>query len=799
MSFSREGWKSQKILAQVCRDCLSKRFTTTPAAVTVTVSYSSRRSMTTAATAPATKSTPGLSTIVKNNTPAALLKQPQQLKLLESFRNELYHHNNNKPTISNLESTYSNPRVRRVILRRESRKRAMIAYKLMRKQEPALLQQLTHTDLDNLIALLTTNPDDPASDTLNLEALEVMEDLKMGKHFSHLEFRPVDYDTMIYLASELKLTKTVAALLHEAIIEKQLDISIASFEAGLGLLAFHKQHAKKVDFWIKRIEKPWTKKLIRAVVVSCVVSNRLDEAATFLRQNSEAFSDLVQLIKRYEDDDRELLDHALNIFAMDCLKEWRLNDMRLIYARKRKHGMGTTVIVKNLINKCLHTGQLHTATRMLSDTISMKDTANAQLCSQRLIQWYISQKNIKHAILVWEQTEKNVLILQQNVMEDLLLVAAKLKYHVDTMRLYRQLYPLTTKAEIHVAVLKCMVYSKDFKNATLVKSQVEQMLSTLKPNLARSAVRSLYSLAAQTGDLELFERAFRKSQELNLSLTHKGLTTLIATYLKRDDVQSAKAAFQSVAFHTDGPDVVDFNLLMRTVVMEDKRVDYDKIFDILNHMNLVGVSPDETTMRTMLGFYKSESDMQKSLYTKLLNNPQAASRFDQVYLNNIAFGSLLTRMNVEQVVGILIQNNRGQLFPDQENKRIQVNGLTYKVLLDAAIKDYRRSSIIERLLKDMDARGMKPTREVYEAMIHSVALKGKITKARKFIKKMEQDTGEKANIKTYTKLVDGLLLLNKPDLAKKVIEQDMKDMTLDDVVLDRLKKIEFRLASSSSS
>lgn len=821
MSFSREGWKSQKILAQVCRDCLSKR-------ITPVVLHSSRRSITTAAsqtavntsttTSTTTKSTPSLMKSVPGlikSTPAttntALLKQQQEL--LESFRNELYQHQH-PSTATTIATTiskdlYSKPRVRKAIVRRESRKKILKAYKLMKKQQPALLSQLTQQDLDKLLATLTTNPDDPYSNGPGLEALEILEDLKRGKLFRQLSFRAIDYEAMIYLASELKLTRRACNLLSEA-YEKEVQLGVGAFESVLNVLAFQQKKSlqsstqNKLEFWLQQLEEQQfepTKKIIRAVVVSRMGVGQLESAAKHLREKGGSLYS--SLMTRFEDD-RELLDHALNMFAMDCLEEWRLNEVRLVYNRKRQQGMSTSLIVKHFINKCLHTGQLHTAQRMLQDTISLQDTANAQLVSRKLIEWYISQKDIKHAIGIWELASEKGVNLPQGVMEGLLVSAAKLKYHVDTMRLYHQLYPTINNnnksIDIHVYVLRCMVRAKDFKNAIKVQQLVEKLLPNMKPNLARTTVRSLYSLAAQTGNLELFERVFKTSQQMNLSLTHKGLTSLIACYLKRKDVKSAKAAFQSVASHTDGPDVVDFNLLMRTVVMEDdNKVNYNKIFDILNHMKLVNVQPDETTMRTMLRFYKSDSDMQKALYTQLLNNPQAASRFNQVYLNNIALSSLLTRISVDHVVGIFLRNDRGELFPDQHNKRIQVNGTTYKLLFDAINKDKQYSSLSAKLLKDMDARGMKPSREIYEQIIHNWAMKGKITKARKYIHKMEQDTGEKANIKTYTKLVDGLLLLNKPSLAKNVILNDMKDMTLDHVVLQKLQFIESKLSSPSSS
>jgi pentatricopeptide repeat protein len=669
------------------------------------------------------------------------------------------------------------------------------------KQRPQLLTQLTQQDVDNLLGRFTSTPPDDA--TVNgplLTAFGILDDWKKGTVFQHLPFRQQDAETMIYLACELDWTDRAEALLKEV---SDKDVSAASYEAVMGLLSKHKQQ-QRLDFWLKHLTEAnvtLTRGMVRSIVLCHVATNQLDTAAHFLKRNHPG-QDLAQLVTQHVMDDRELLDQALNVFAMDCMAKWRLNDMRWIYLRKRYLGMGTSVIIRNVVSKSLHTGHVYTAERMLSDTIYMQDIAGAQLCAKRLIQWYLSKKDINHGVRVWEQMEKRNLILPIDVVQSLLIQAAKLKYHVDTLRLYRrckELYPIKGRGlnpESHVHVLRCMVRSKQFREAFQVLPDVEALVPDMRPNLARTAVRSMFSLCAQTGKVDLFERVFDMSERMDLSVTHEGLTSLIACYLSRGDVQSAKSAFQTVASHTDGPDVVDFNLLMRTVVMEDNnKVDYDKIFDILRHMKLVNVTPDETTMRTMLGFYESGSDMQNNLYQKLLLHP-SASRSDHVFLNNIALTNLVRDTSVEHAAKVLMKNDRSALFPDQQRQPIQCNGLSFKILLDAATADTRYSVIAEKLYKDMRARGLKPNKDVYENLISCLTKKGKIAKARRYISKMEQETGFKADVKTYTKLVDGLIRMGKPHLAKEIILQDMasNEITFDSVVINRLKLIESKLS-----
>ncbi|CAO3610776.1 unnamed protein product [Mucor hiemalis] len=781
MSFSR---KSQKLISKVCRDCLSKRtvITNVVSPHTVLTQAPGRRFLSTVAVA-----LPECTTTNKI-TPA--------FELLAQFRHDLYHTTDKEALLL----SYSPP-VRKTIQRREERKRIVASYRTLKAQQPAALALFTQHDVDMVIASTELS-----------DAFEILQDVRKGKLFRSVQFRQEDAEKMIYLAIRMKYVKKAVQLLEEFSVQFP-QLSIESYEAVIEYLATTNQQPQQLDHWIDYLVKEKgmvdpSKTLVRSFILSRVSRSQLEAAAQYLKQHHPT-PDLAQLVTRHIDDDYELLDHALNIFAMDYYQAWRLEEMRQVYLRKKACGMSTSVIIKNLFGKSLHTGQVHTiAQRVFKDTLTLGDTANIQLSAKKLIGFYISKKDIKHAIRVWDDLTSHHVVLPQGVLQHLIIHAAKLKYHVDTMRIYQHytdLYPNLLSSgdgEVHVQVLKCMVRSSNFNSAEKLQAKVESLLEEIKPNLARTAVRSLFSLAAQTGNVDMFERVFRKSEKLKLSLTHKGLTSLIACYLTRGDMRSAKAAFQSVASHTDGPDVVDFNLLMRTVVMEDSQgkdttvVNYDKILDILQHMNMVNITPDETTMRTMLGFYKSESEMQRSIYDKLLSNPDAISRFDQVFLNNIALGSLLTRMDVEQVVGILHTNSRQALFPSEPTqRRIHVNGMTYKMLIDAANKDTRYTHVAERLFKDMHARGMKPSREVYTDLIHNLAKKGKIAKARKFIVKMEKETGEKATVKTWTHLVDGLLILGKPVLAKEIFTQDMKDLQLDEVACKKLKKIDVLLLS----
>ncbi|KAI7904440.1 uncharacterized protein BX663DRAFT_550820 [Cokeromyces recurvatus] len=794
---TKKIWRSQRLFAKLCLDCLSKRSSSSGGGGGRSSISSSKPLIVQISRNMVTKKTEiptGYSPLQTNMIQTPVL----HTKPLDNFRRELYQSlKSSDPTLL----PYSS-HVKKTILRRQLRKRLLENYQIIKKQSH-LVRQLTQQDMDRFIAHFTddAHPDDPLTYNTLRHAFYILADLKSDSLSSLTKFRLEDAEKMIYLASELGWDEEAEKLLTEA--EHKWSMSMAAYDSVFRVLS-KKRRQDRIDFWLshlKSLEKTLTRDSVRSVIMCMMFNHQLQAAAEFLKINHPS-QELTQLIDQHESNSHELLDKVFDLFALDCLEQGRLNEMRLIYMQKRQLDMSTRMIVKHLVTKCIYTGKSYIAENLLTDTLFMKDISNAQFCARKLIHWNVANTNIENAIHIWEKMEENKVDLPLDVIQSLIVAAAKKRHHVDTMRLYKkcqELYPGGMSSETRVYVFRSIVLSRQYNLALELSSEIESILPYLDPNTARLAVRTLFRLCSHTGELELFERVFRYSETLGLSLTHRGLTSLISCYISRGDIDSAKAAFQSVATHTTGPDVVDFNLLLRIVAMEDNPVNPDKVYDILDHMKLVNVAPDETTLRTMLAFYSPESDMHKSIYDSLLTEANG-SRFDQVFLNNIALMNLLKRNHVGYVTNILLRNNRGNLFPSEQNKPIVCNDLTFKILLDVATKDPKYANIAEKLFKSMRTRGFKPPKEVYENLIYVVSMKGRISKARQYITQMENETGIKADERTYMKLVNGLLRLNKPDLAKDIIMQDMvsNDIPFSEAVLHKLKYIESIITSKNN-
>ncbi|KAI9485252.1 MAG: hypothetical protein EXX96DRAFT_544519 [Benjaminiella poitrasii] len=776
----KEIWKSQRLLAKLCHNCLAKR---TPILAQV------RRNA--IMTQPTTTTT---------MTTKSIQQQKQELtvtphsKLLDSFRQELYQAS--QLNVSQPGSPSRSRWLKNIIFRRDARRRLMTNYQLLKKHQ-TLVSQLTQKDIDRLVSWFvdTIHCDDPRVYGNIRTALHILEDLKSGTLFPLAKFRLEDAEKMIYLVSELGQGQRADDLLEQTVVEKGWDVSMAAYEAAIRALS-KEGNQNKIDFWLSHLQslgKTLTSDIVRSAVLCRLTNNQLEAASEFLKQHHPG-EELSQIVHRWGSNSHELLDQALNRFAIDCKNQGRLNEMRLIYMQKRRFDMSTVTVVRNMVTKSIYTDRDHLARKLLENTIYMKDISNTQLCAKKLIQWYISTKNLSEAMGVWEELDRNGIALPLDIMQSLLVNTAKAKHQMDTMRLYRkckELYPGGMSSRARIYVLHSMVLSKEFQLAYEMSPEIESIMPYLDRELATMTARTMFSLCAHTGKVDLFERIFAQAEQLKLSVTHEGLTSLIACYLTLGDVNLAKAAFQAVAAHTNGPDVVDFNLLLRIIAMEDQSIKPDRIYEVLDHMSLVSVAPDETTLRTMLDFYDHKSEIRQVLFDKLLEQ-EKLSRFDQVFLNNIALMNLMETTGVANAARVLLANDRGNLFKSQKNKPILCNGLTFKILLDAATKNVRYANIAEKLYSTMRGLGMKPSHQNYEGLIFVLTSKGKIKKARRYIQQMEDETGIKADANTYLKLAHGLLKLGKPHLAKEVIMQDMlaNDVPLNETVVRKLKYIE---------
>ncbi|KAL4212927.1 hypothetical protein CU097_007618 [Rhizopus azygosporus] len=667
--------------------------------------------------------------------------------LLDHFREELYHPEKYVPD-PNVQS-YS-PLVKTTITRRLTRKRLLKSYWRLKTKDPQRLAELTRQDIDQFISRFVVNSDDLVAKRPMVQIFYILQELKNGR-FEQVSFGPNEAEHMICLAAELKWTDKCLALLHEIALKQKLSLSIRTYDAVFQLLSENK-NLQEMEFWLNHMKEQsigLTERTIRSVFLCHLGRGQAGDGIAYVKQNAKG-SKLLSLIDEYGDDKTELLPRLLSYFAMQALSEKQLYVARNIYIQKIELGLSSNSLLRRIMRACIQANELHTAEVVLRDTISIQDTKGAQLCADLLIDTLLHQRNIVHSVSVWQKMTQSGIELSQQTVDKLLVHCAKYKYHADVLRLYKRyqkVYP-NMSYEARVRAVRCMVLVREYPLAKKLAEGLVAHIRNMDHRLGKLAARTFFSLSAKTGDIELFEQTFSQIEDLGPTIRHRGLTSLMACYIKRGDLLAAKSAFKSMADYTKGPDVVDFNLLMRTVLLEDKTINHEKILEILKHMALVNITPNQTTIRHMIQYYEQGSSMLNELYKKLLEMPLRKS--DQVILNNMAIDKLLTKYSVEYVANLFFKNDRGLILPGENGKAIDRDTITYKMLLSACLSDNKPSlTIAERLIKDMLSRGIKPSMKHYVMFIELLGKKGNFRKARKYIKNMEENTGEKPKPTLY--------------------------------------------------
>ncbi|KAI9247856.1 hypothetical protein BY458DRAFT_526810 [Sporodiniella umbellata] len=655
---------------------------------------------------------------------------------LEGFRSELYNSGNiNLPKSANLSLS-----VEKVIARRLARKRLLKSYWRLKMHNPQKLKKLSAEDVQLFIQRFSVYSGDIVSKRPMIESFYILREIK-DRVFTQVTFTDAQAERMIFLATELKWFDKAVALTRLFAVEEKRQISIKTLDSLFQVLSERKDIDQMKHWWkyLKKKDMNPTEHTMRAFFM-CYL--RLGKQRT-----------------------------GVNFIQATAARKYHL--ARMIYMQRQELGMNGEKILKNLISRCLSRKELRIAESILDSTISLKDTNGAQICSEHIINYYISRLNNNQAIKIWEKMMENGIDLDKKTMDTLMISCANAKLHADTLRLYhryQEIYPAIPH-KLQTLAVRCMVNTREFDLAKRLSRDLLRSMPKMRKPLAALAARSLFSLSAKTGDFVLFEKAFNIANDLNLFLKHRALTSLAACYVKSKNTDEAKIVFKNIVNHTKGPDIYDFNILMRVVMEEDKAINHEKILDILKHMSLVHLTPNETTMRTMTKYYKAGSSMLLEIYKKMLEMPLKGS--DLVYLNNIAISKQLQCEDLPSVVGKFFDNDKGKFFPGQNGRAIERDGITYKILLVDSLKHSRHIAISERLIKDMLSRDIKPSRALYESFIRSLCQQGKIKKARRYIEEMEANTGEKPSKETYTKLISGLVNQHKTKQGKEVSKEDI--------------------------
>ncbi|KAI8388850.1 uncharacterized protein BYT42DRAFT_561474 [Radiomyces spectabilis] len=634
--------------------------------------------------------------------------------------------------------------------RRKQSEMLMDIYKRLRLT-PAV-NELTSQDFDTLIEILHPLHREPLED-LNVEnAIIVLEDLK-NLTSENAKFSIKDAETLTALYRQSKKGRDLDQLSEQM---NQLDepISQTMYDNMIALLAEEKR-MDLAEKWVQRMkdEKAWppSEVVVGALVDGWLRLGEQEKAVQLVKTHADvlkSYATKLHATIAHKRDDREILESALNVFAFQCIHDSRWNDARKFYHRKRELDLShftksVDPIIRLLADKSVFSQQFSFTHDVLKDTASCKDIDSYKYASRRLIRWFLVAKRPHHAVKIIDFATANGIALAPEEYRDVISGASKRKLFIDVVRVYHRMksvHPSALTQKTYGDVLRCLLYSKQLETAkTIFDHLVEALRGSTPPR--RDILNALYAVCAQTGNLDFFGKLIQMSENVQVPLSHKALTSLMSTYVAAGDVRAAKATFQSIVTKTAGPDTVDFNLLVRTVAMEHGPTDLVKIMEILKHMRLVNVPPDQTTLRTITDIYKdADPFVEKELLHKLVNHPDSKF-YDEAWINNIAFTRLVEQNQPTTAAKILLRNDRGALFPYAKGQTIKFDYMTYKVLLDGLLKKPEHLELADRLFNHMRTRCIKPNQEIYTLIALGWAKKGDIQRAKKILQLLNRDLG----------------------------------------------------------
>ncbi|KAI9028960.1 hypothetical protein CLU79DRAFT_736949 [Phycomyces nitens] len=795
----KKAWRPQALsfLASsqvMCKNCLSQYVSPTPNLITTRLRKSTKTTL--RLWASTLHSQPQLLSPASIHSPlrlpryfSSITDSPKELHLdldpVDRFRLALY------PKKQPLQQKQKTKPVQKILARRKRRLVIFDLYSNLKNRR--LLGHLSHEDFRTLVSVLMSNPDNLQTKRLVGQAISVLQDLKqLSTEHAHLYFSLVDVETLVELYREIDAADEAARLLKNIHLLGIIPTE-KSYGEMIAILA-KTGDMESAEGWLKTMKAsgvwPPSTSTIGSMVQGWMGLGNETAALDFLREHP---GDALQNIDTTMDDQNALLDMALDVFFNDSLQRWRLNDCRTLYRLKKSRGYSTKSLLRRLTHKSIHTFQTTVASRLLKDTIDLKDSVGCGIVAGIMIKYFISTKNLATAVKICAKADELPTSLSVEHYTILLRQLSHAHYHTDLMIIYRQFYkkyPKSLDISLFTTVIFGLTKAKQYKNTLLVLKDLRESIPD--DQLDDKAFLAMYTLCAQAGYLDIFKQVFSLNKTLERPLTHKAYTSLMACYVTVNDPVAAKAVFQAIVSETKGPDTVDFNLLIRATALEKTDGDpLEKIFEIIRHMKTADLNPDQTTLRTLLGIYKN-GNMTKMLLAKLASDPDA-THSDNIWLNNLSLTRLLEFMPASKVAALFLSNKRSNLLASKTGP-IEADGMTYQILIDALTKSPANAQITEVLYKHIRSRGHKLSQALHSQIILVWARKGRLAKARKMIQRMEEETGEKADVNVFSMLISGYLAFNQRENAQRVIDEDLvkyglvPDQRLLDMLSDYDKK-----------
>jgi len=469
--------------------------------------------------------------------------------------------------------------------------------------------------------------------------------------------------------------------------------------------------------------------------------------------------------------DRDVLDYGLDRLIVHTVRESRDTMLAIrLFHRKRDLGLSGASVARIIADRCMYTMQPNLAWSLFELAQSTQDEKSLIGISNGMVKQYIAKRNLTHAMEIYTGScigSQRRSLLPLETRRDLMVALARSGRVADTMLLFRDLdlaTPYRFTNSVYHSLLRGLIDSHSHDDVRYVYSRLQRR--GIIPNLDTFHV--LMTFCGRSGDTGFAQAVVKDMASRGFSLTHKMYTSLMACYVQAGDPRSAIAVFRTFMEQTDEkPDAHDFNVLLRTVVMPKnttKEEANQKIISILEHMKRLQVIPDDSTMLTLLQVYdKVAPNQADAMWNRIVSSGMLPS-VKAVRVSNVMWTRMIQKNGVLDAAK--------QFFKKQQD-HLAVDGMTYKIFLDAATISPATMGLANKFYRDMRVRGIKPPQTVYENMISGWSRKWQISKAKRVMKDMEQDLHVRAGLGPWTRLTDGFVAYKEIESLHRLVMDEM--------------------------
>ncbi|KAI8583557.1 hypothetical protein K450DRAFT_221702 [Umbelopsis ramanniana AG] len=668
--------------------------------------------------------------------------------IVQQLRTNLYHYTNKTVRLTKISNI-----ARRSILRRERRKQLADLYGQLR-QQPELLRKIARRDMIALVNAFVPSQSIQGTNTakqLTLQTIKILQDMEA---FRVCRLSTQELELLIKLHVSIDEIHAAEAIAHR--LEAKGPLS-SGMREQLAIALARQGRVKESDAMCESTPN----------LKVCA-----EQVNTLLKMNEVSGAEAAIQKHQVTSPGRSVMDYGLDRLITHMVRESRDTILAIhLFQRKRELGLSGASVARLITDRCMYTMQPDLAWSLLELAQSTEDQKSVIGIANGMIKQYVAKQNLTHAMEIYNNTRtgsKRRSLLPLVTRRDLMVALAHSNRVADAMILFRDLdkaTPYRFSNGVYHTLLRGLIDGHAAKDVRYVYDRLQRR--GIIPNLDTFHV--LMTFCGRSGDTAFAQLVVQDMAKRGFTLSHKMYTSLMACYVQAGDSRSALAVFKMFMEQSEEkPDAHDFNVLLRTVMTPkvSAEIANQKIVSILENMKRLNVMPDDSTMITLLQIYDKVAPKQADALWSRIVSTGMLPNLKPVRVSNVMYTRMIQKVGVLAAAKHFFQQQ-------QEPARVPLDGMTYKIFLDAATVSPATMGLANKFYRDMRLRGIKPPLSVYENMISGWSRKWQISKAKRVMVDMEQDYQIRSGLSAWTRLTDGFLANNQIESLHKLVMQEM--------------------------